>query len=76
MAAPQKEANRKSEGNYEVTVKTSAGDNTATTAHTFITLYGSSGHSAVPLKLQDQATDLYTAGTETKFQVSSIPSWD
>ena len=68
---PQKEANRKSNGNYEVTVKTSTGENTATSAHTFITFYGSSGHSdKLPLETEGRATGLYTPGAVTKFQVS------
>lgn len=69
--APHKDGNRISSGNYEVTVRTSPGDNTATTAHTFLTLYGTTGQSAVPLRLQGQDTDVYTPGIESKFQVFS-----
>ena len=67
--APHKDGSKKSSGNYEVTVRTSPGDNTATSAHTFLTLYGTTGQSAVPLRQQGQDTDLYTPGTESKFQV-------
>ena len=68
--APQREANRKSSGNYEVTVKTSTGENTVTSAHTFITLYGTSGHSdKLSLETQGRGTGLFTPGEESKFQV-------
>ena len=70
--APHKDGNRISSGNYEVTIRTSPGDNTATTAHTFITLYGTTGQSAVPLRQQGQDTHLFTPGIESKFQVITI----
>ncbi|KAH3831729.1 hypothetical protein DPMN_104999, partial [Dreissena polymorpha] len=67
--APPKE-NKKSNGNWTVTVKTSSGDRTATTARAHVTVYGTNGCSGkLPLTSADTAANSFTPGAESQFQI-------